>query len=236
MAPKAHRTERRTDALSKSRIVVTAIDILDAGGERALTFRALTARLATGAGAIYHHVADKDQLLTATTEHVIAGVLENHRRAGAQRPGTQFPDAASPHEAIRTFALGIFDVIDAHPWVGTELARQPWQLAMAQIFEAVGVQLHALGVAQNDLFNAGSALVNYILGVAGQNAANARQVPVGTDRATFLNEITDRWLQHDAEDYPFVHMAAAQLREHDDREQFLAGIDIFLAGVQSQIG
>ena len=223
MPAKAHRTERRTDALSKERIVAAAIEILDADGERALTFRALTARLATGAGAVYHHVADKDELLAATTEHVIGGVLKNR------------PDAAVPHESIRAVALGMFDVSDAHPWVGSELARQPWQLAMAQIFEAVGVALHALGVAEKDLFNAGSALVNYILGVAGQNAANARQVPAGTDRATFLNEITERWLRHDAEDYPFVHMAAAQLRDHDDREQFLAGIDIFLAGVQSQI-
>jgi hypothetical protein len=28
-----------------------------------------------------------------------------------------------------------------------------------------------------------------------------------------------------------VHKASAPLREHDDREQFLAGVDIFLAGI-----
>ena len=37
------RTERRTDALSKERIVEAAIEILDADGESALTFRALAA-------------------------------------------------------------------------------------------------------------------------------------------------------------------------------------------------
>jgi hypothetical protein len=30
--------------------------------------------------------------------------------------------------------------------------------------------------------------------------------------------------------YPSVHRARTQLREHDDREQFLAGIDRILAG------
>jgi hypothetical protein len=30
---------------------------------------------------------------------------------------------------------------------------------------------------------------------------------------------------------PFLHAAATRLREHDDREQFLAGVDIFLAGI-----
>jgi hypothetical protein len=28
-----------------------------------------------------------------------------------------------------------------------------------------------------------------------------------------------------------VRKAATHLREHDDREQFLAGVDIFLAGI-----
>jgi hypothetical protein len=31
--------------------------------------------------------------------------------------------------------------------------------------------------------------------------------------------------------YPFVHAAATRLREHDDRERFLAGVDIFLTGI-----
>jgi hypothetical protein len=31
--------------------------------------------------------------------------------------------------------------------------------------------------------------------------------------------------------YPFLHQVAAQLPGHDDREQFLAGIDIILAGI-----
>ena len=71
MAIKAQRAERRTDALSKQRIVAAAIEILDAGGESALTFRALAARLATGSEAIYRHVASKNELLTAATDDVI---------------------------------------------------------------------------------------------------------------------------------------------------------------------
>jgi AcrR family transcriptional regulator len=72
MANRTQRAERRTDALSKDRIVEAAIGILDTEGEGALTFRALTARLATGAGAIYWHVASKSELLAATTNDVIA--------------------------------------------------------------------------------------------------------------------------------------------------------------------
>jgi AcrR family transcriptional regulator len=68
------RTERRVGALSKARIVEAAIEILDNDGEDALTFRALAARLATGSGAIYWHIADKNDLLAAATDHVIARI------------------------------------------------------------------------------------------------------------------------------------------------------------------
>src|ERR1700744_1302650 len=69
------RTERRADALSKERIVEATIELLDAEGEEALTFRALAARLATGSGAIYWHVADKQALLAAATDQVIGRVM-----------------------------------------------------------------------------------------------------------------------------------------------------------------
>jgi AcrR family transcriptional regulator len=219
MATKGQRAKRRTDALSKERIVEAAIEILDADGESALTFRALTARLATGSGAIYWHVASKAELLTATTNDVIARVM------------TGVVNGAEPREAIRTIALGVFDAIDAHPWVGTELSREPWQSAVTEILEGIGGQLLALGVPQRAQFDCASALVNYILGLAGQYAAGARLLAGQTDRSAFLATIAAQWTQLDPAQYPFVHQVAAQLPEHDDREQFLAGIDLILAGI-----
>ena len=41
-----------------------------------------------------------------------------------------------------------------------------------------------------------------------------------------------QWAQHDA--HPLVQESASLLPEHDDRAQFLAGVDIFLAGVASR--
>ena len=118
MASRTQQTERRADALSKERIVEAAIEILDADGEGALTFSALAARLATGSGAIYWHVADKNDLLAATTNTVISRVM------------TEVIPGAEPREAIRAIALGVFDAIDAHPWVGAQLSREPWQFTL----------------------------------------------------------------------------------------------------------
>jgi AcrR family transcriptional regulator len=222
METRTQRAERRTDALSKERIVETAIEILDTDGESALTFRALTTRLATGAGAIYHHVASKDELLAAATDHVIAGVM------------TEVVGGVAPRDAIRAITLGVFDAIDAHPWVGTQLSREPWQFAIMQILESVGEQLQVLGVPGPAQFDCASAIANYVLGLAGQYAAAARLIAQETDRSAFLATIAARWARLDPARYPFVRQVAAQLPGHDDREQFLAGINLILAGITTE--
>jgi AcrR family transcriptional regulator len=219
MAAKAQRAERRTDALSKERIVEAAIEILDTDGESALTFRVLAGRLATGSGAIYWHVASKNDLLAAAANDVIARVV------------TDVAGGAGPREAIRGIALGVFDAIDAHPWVGAQLSREPWQSAVLQIFEGIGGQLLALGVPATAQFDCASALVSYILGLAGQYAAGARLLAPGTDRSAFLASVAARWAQLDPAEYPFMRQVATQLAGHDDREQFLAGIDLILTGI-----
>ena len=223
MTTRTQRTERRADALSKERIVRAAIEILDAHGESALTFRALTARLATGAGAIYWHVDSKNDLLAAATDDVIARVM------------TEVVSGAEPRDAIRAIASGVFDAIDAHPWVGAQLSREPWQPAVLQVFEGVGGQLQALGVPERAQFDCASALVNYVLGLAGQYAAGARLVPREMGRSAFLATVAARWAQLDPAEYPFMRQVATQLPEHDDREQFLAGIDLILAGITAKI-
>ncbi|MCF0096205.1 TetR/AcrR family transcriptional regulator [Micromonospora sp. MH99] len=211
---------RRTDALSRELIIQTATEILDSDGESALTLRALTVRLKTGYGAIYHHVADKNDLLAAATDDVITNVLSGTVTTGG------------PRETLRLLALGLFDAIDAHPWVGAELSRQPWRPALLDFYESIGSLLDALAVPEGARFDAAGTLVNYVLGVAVQNAANARHLADGdTDRGAFLNTTAEQWAHLDPGRYPFVHATVTQLREHDDREQFLAGIDIFLTGI-----
>ena len=222
MATRSQRAPRRTEALTRDAIVEAAAEMLDAGGEDALTLRALTVRLATGYGAIYHHVADRDDLLAAATDHVIGGIVTD-RVADAE-----------PRAALRALALGLFDAIDAHPWVGAQLTREPWRPPLLDVYESVSEQLRALDVPQRALSDAAGVLVNYILGVAGQNAANARALANSKmDRSTFLATVAARWAQLDPATYPSLLHARKQLLEHDDREQFLAGIDLILAGIEA---
>jgi AcrR family transcriptional regulator len=232
MAPRARRAERRTEALSRERIIEAAVELLDAAGEDGLTFRVLTERLSTGPGAIYYHVANKGELLDAATDAVVAAAL-------AVEPADP---AGSPREAIKAVAFGLYNAIDAHPWLGTQLAtqfaRSPWQPVTPRIFESVGRQVRALGVPEDGWFTAASALVHYILGAAGQNAANvasARALKTDAARGEFLETATTAWKELDPDEYPFTRAVADQMREHDDREQFLAGVDLILAGITAAL-
>jgi AcrR family transcriptional regulator len=222
MARKARGRQRREESLSRDRIIEAAIELLDRAGEGGLTFRALSERLATGPGAIYWHIANKSELLTAACDDIVARTMNAP------------PAGATPEASIRALALGMFDAIDSHPWVGSTLTGPPGQSPMLRIFERIGQQIRALGVPGKEQWATASALLSYILGVAGQNAANGQLARVhGLDRDDFLETMSTAWLQLDPGEYPFARSVAGQLRAHNDRMDFLAGIDLILRGIGS---
>jgi AcrR family transcriptional regulator len=222
MVKKARSSQRREESLSRDRIVEASIELLDSSGEDGLTFRILSERLATGPGAIYWHIANKSDLLIAACDAVVARTMEA-TLAGAK-----------PKATIRALALGMFDVIDAHPWVGSALAQAPGEMPMVRILERLGQQVRAFGVADDTQWAVVGALLNYILGVGGQNAANGQLARArGLNRSDFLEAVATAWSQLDPHEYPFTRSVAGQVRTHDDRMDFLAGIDLILRGIDS---
>lgn len=221
MTKKIPSRPRRETSLSRYQIIEASIALLDSGGEAGLTFRTLSERLATGPGALYGHIANKGDLMAAACDAVIARSVDMR------------PAGASPQAAIRAVALALFDAMDAHPWVGAALNWPAGQLTMVRIVECLGGQLRLLGVRDDAAWATVSALLNFILGVGGQNASNAQAAQArGANRSDVLGAVADAWLRLDAADYPFVRSVAAQMRAHDDRVDFLAGIDLILGGIK----
>src|ERR1700753_318058 len=144
--------QRREESLSRGQIVEAAIELLDGSGEGGLTFRTLSERLATGSGAIYWHIANKGDLMTAACDAIIARTTMNV-------PLVSVTLGATPQATIRLLALAMFDAIDAHPWVGSALTRSPGQSPMVRIVERIGQQIRALGVPQKKHWVTVSALL-----------------------------------------------------------------------------
>ena len=222
MVKKARSTQRREESLSRESIIEASIELLDSSGEDGLTFRTLSERLATGPGAIYWHIVNKSELLTAACDAIVARTME------------ATPSGAKPKANLRALALGMFDAIDAHPWVGSALALAPGEMPMVRILEPLGQQVRALGVEGDTQWAVVGALLDYILGVGGRNAANGQLARErGLDRSDFLEAVATAWSQLDPHKYPFTRSVAGQVRAHDDRMDFLAGIDLILRGIDS---
>jgi AcrR family transcriptional regulator len=220
MTRTARGSEQSKGARARERIIDAAVVLLDADGEAGLTFRTLATRLETGHGAIQWHFATKGDLITAAADVVVTRALPE---AG---PGV------GARDAIRAVALAVYDAIEAHPWVGEQLARPPWGSAMLKVFERLGRQVTALGVPADAQFTATSALLIHIVGAGRQEAINSHSPQAQTDRQDFLDDLAARWGQLDAGEYAFTRTMADQLRGHDDRTEFLAGVDLVLTGIE----
>ena len=85
----------------------------------------LNQRRATGAGALYHHVGNREDLLAAAAKAVMASVLESS------------PENEATEQGIRGVMMRVFDVITTRPWVATQLAGAPWQPAVMHLFDRI---------------------------------------------------------------------------------------------------
>lgn len=133
---------------------------------------------------------------------------------------------------IRTLALALFDAIDERPWGGSALTKAPIQSPLVRILDGLGQQVRLAGVPAQQQFATASALLSYIVGASVQSAANAQiGRALGGDRVGILSEVARSWSQLDADAYPFTRSMAAQLPVHDDRADFLAGINLILRGM-----
>jgi AcrR family transcriptional regulator len=93
-------------------ILEAGIAIADAEGLAAVSTRAVAARFGKTAMALYPYVGRKENLLALMQDHASALPPWND-------PGTSLADA------LQAWALALFDVYLAHPW----LAERPWSQA-----------------------------------------------------------------------------------------------------------
>lgn len=211
-------------------VLGAAVALLDEAGEPALTLRALAARLGTGVGSIYWYVSGKDELLDRAIDHVLGGVLT------AVEGQT---DSGDPIDDLRLMAEKLFDAIVDRPWLGGRFMRDiNVQGNSLRLYEELGRQTLRLDLTPRERFYAVSAIV----GVVVANAADLGQEPPAevvdgiVGREEFLGRYAQTWRELDAEEYPFVRDIVEEFDGHDDKEQFLAALDLTLAGLRIQAG
>jgi len=217
------RGARRPDALSKDVVVAAAIDLLDEHGERGLTFKLLTERLCTGAGAVYWHVANKDELVSLAADHVIGDAL-----ATGSGPGDD------PQVRLRSLALAVYDAFDRHPWAAPRIGTLPMGVNTLRLLDRIGTLLTETALPAERHFAVATLIFKFLTGVAAQDDARAASLDPAVSRNAHLAGEADRWAALDPAAFPFLTRAAADLRDHDDRDQFITGFDLLLDGLRLQ--
>jgi AcrR family transcriptional regulator len=179
---------------------------------------------------IYWYVANKDELLDRATDSVLAGVLQETE---------QFADGEDPIDDLRAIAAALFDAIVDRPWLATYFMRdtgtQPNGLLL---YERVGQQVLRLGLTPRQSFDAVSAVVGFVIGIAADLGQQPpREVADGSvGRDAYIARYADQWRALDPAAFPFLHAVVDEFAVHDDREQFAAGLDLLLAGLRLQAG
>lgn len=209
-------------------VLTETIRLLDEAGEPALTFRSLAGRLGGGVGSIYWYVQSKEELLDRAADYVLEPVLDRTE---------PFVHEKDPIDAIRGIALALFAAAAERPWLSAYFLRNTgFQPNSLRLFERVGGQVLRLRLTPRQSFDAASAVIGFVIGLA---ADIAREPPEevlrgALNREQYMNQVTDQWRTLDPAEFPFLHSILDVFRVHDDVEQFRAGLDLLLDGLRRQ--
>ncbi|MEU8379641.1 TetR/AcrR family transcriptional regulator C-terminal domain-containing protein [Streptosporangium sp. NPDC048865] len=220
----------RAGALSREIVIDAAVALLDEHGERGLTFRLLAERLNTGPGALYWHVASKDELVALAADQVLGHAL------AAPVPETDTTGAAGAGTGLRALAVAVFDALDRHPWAASHVTAPATLTNALRLLDRIGALVVRTGLPAGRHFAVSTAIFNYVTGVSAQIIAPGVISGGSTDRDAFLARTAERWERLDPGDYPFLTRVTADLRDHDDRDQFTTGLDLLLDGLSAAAG
>ncbi len=203
----------RPARLSRELIVDTALELVAQRGVDGLTMRALARALGTDPMAVYRHVRDKDELLGALCDAVLAE-LEPLDPAGPWRP------------QLERLADDLRGRLAARPSLVPVLAGAPITPAAVAVTEQALALLARDGVPADVAAKGFAALFAYVLGFAAAEAA----LPAAADReqlrAGALHHLGDP-----AEARPHLDDALALLEEPGD---FAFGLELILDGVEAR--
>jgi AcrR family transcriptional regulator len=228
---------RATHSLEK--VVSTAIAMLDRDGVKGLTLRGLAAELGGGLGSVYWYVDGKEELLALACDAALGDVLAH----AADTSGAELPDdlrvddpvVAAAVADLRHTALALFGQAQEHRWLATRLHTQAAATDNAiRIWNRLGRSLASMGLTAHQQFNGSTALIGYIVGVAAEMMAQDAHADPTRSKEEQLDEIAQSWLARDPEEFGWIQSIADEFRNHDDDEQFVAGLDLLIGGLVRQ--
>ena len=218
MAVRSIRPDPPRQPLSRERVFTAAVDLSDDEGIGALTMRRLAQVLGVEAMSLYHHVANKDDILGGMVEHVVAEM---------DLPVPGRPDWKGE---LRRSAVSAHEVLLRHRWAANLMLSGPGiGQARFRYMDAILGCLREAGFSAEQTDHGYHALDSHIMGFTlwevGISAGIAR-LPGGVQR--FLE--TDPFADH-----PYLAEHAEQHmkpQRGDEEGEYEFGLRLILDGLE----
>jgi AcrR family transcriptional regulator len=188
-------------------VLRAAIDLADREGLGTVTMRRLGQELGVEAMSLYHHVRDKDDVISGMVELLLSEISA--------------PGAGDWKETIRARALAARNHLRRHPWAFRLIASGDG-LDLMKHYSAVVASLRAGGLSRQLTHTAMHVLGNRTFGFSDD-------LFLGDDRG---HERVKEMLRQVREGkYPEIAEAMQGVR-HDDDAEFVFGLDLILDGLE----
>ncbi len=219
--------------LSADAIVEAAVQIADAEGLEAISMARVAAKLGFTTMSLYRYVASKDELLQ---------LMFNASALGAESLVIEGDDWRS---RLRNWSVIQRDMLDRHPWI-TQMPMPAPPLAPNSLhFVERGLEaLEGTGLADSEKLRIIGLLSSYTLSEARFANDAARAAAAAAKEAAGLGKPTAPPLTYeellralvDERTFPNLYRIAwSPADPRSEREEFLAGVDLILDGVQALI-
>lgn len=228
-------------ALTRARVLESAVALADRDGLGALTMRSLARELGIEAMSLYHHVANKEDLLDGVVDIVAAEIQD---AVGRLEPLADDAPQSSWKPAMRRQILTARAVLLRHPWASTVLeTRKSLSLHVVRYYDSLIGLMRRGGFSYDLVHHAMHALGSRALGfsqelfepdgaTAGSAAGGGAKEGADAAATAMLMQMADQ-VPHMVEMLAAVSHADADttLGWCDDQTEFEFGLDIILDGL-----
>jgi AcrR family transcriptional regulator len=218
--------------LTRDRVFGAAVSLADEGGIAALTMRKLAQELGVEAMSLYHHVADKGEVLDGMVDVVVSEI--NARVAEIDAP----PGGADGNwkTAVRRRILAAREVLLGHPWApGVIESLTTMSPTVMRYYDSLMRLLREGGLSVSLVHHAMHALGSRALGFTQELFAPENDGDSGVDVAAIMRGQL-------ADEYPYItEIAVIEAGNHDkdstlgwcdDEVEFEFGLDLLLDGLE----
>ena len=212
-------TTKPREKLTRDRIVDAALHVMDAEGLDAVSMRRVAREVGVEAMSLYHHVRDKDDLLQAVCDRVMAGF--------------EFPsDEGSWEDRCKAAARSWRRLLQAHPDMMRLFAEThgpaPTSPASVRPTEFALSMLREAGLSDRDTVQAFHAFGGYIQGFVMMEGGSIGKAHDGDVHESMLDALP-------ADEFPTLRDVGRYFAECPADEQFEYGLDLMIRGVLARV-